>query len=159
MLASGVVKRATGKQLGPHLVLGAVGVVGGIALFMTLLGAPARRADSCTEVAEFIAPRAAIVERTSNRHLSGINNATDWRRSADQLADVYYAFGRDLNNRKLLAPGDTTMRRYAGSIGSGAVAVGDKMIALDGSLARAEALDTATDDLRNHVARAREYCR
>lgn len=159
MLASAAMRRATGKQLGPSLVLGAVGLFGGIALFVTVFAGQAQRADACQQMATFMEPRLQIVDRRADEHLAGIQDAQAWRDGADGLADIYFAFGRDMKNRKLLDLDDAKVRKNAHWIGASAVDVGERLLALDGSLARADKLSAATAELRDDVTRAHRRCK
>jgi len=151
--------RASGKGIGPVLVLSAIGVVGGIGLFMATLAHEGERTYACSQVAEFMQPRVDIIDRNARKELDGLPDPQAWRDAAGQLGEVYAGLGADLQNRRLLPVTDPPAATDASGMGESSKLIATRLRSLDGTLPASEALGAATAQLRQRLAAAEARCR
>ncbi len=151
--------RASGKGIGPVLVLGALGVLGGIGLFIAALAHDGERAYGCSQVASFMQPRVDVVDRHTRNELDGLTDAQAWHDAASQLGDVYAGLGADLQNRTLLPPSDPPADEDAARIGASSERFASRLRSLDGTLRTGESLGAATAELRARLTDAEARCR
>ncbi len=151
--------RASGKGIGPVLVLGAVGVVAGIGLFMTTLAHEGERTYACSQVVEFMQPRVNLVDRHARETLDGLTDPQAWRDAAGKLGEVYAGLGADLRNRRLLPVSDPPAAADASRMGESSQLIATRLRSLDGTLRTSEALGAATAQLRDNLVAAEARCR